>query len=164
MVQPALKRIQVASLSGVAFLLMCEKLFSVKKQKPPPGIEMRTCFEYFLTSIYVMCIRRPAAVAAIFSHPAHDIGLFSFNFFVWEKKRTEPALRDENEIGCISKLLQKQFVYFEMPITYTFMDNRVFQNFWGNGNQRFLGTTFAPGRRETLRFAKKLHFLLSPGL
>ena len=41
---------------------------------------------------------------------------------------------------------------------------RVFQNFWGNGNQRFLGTTFAPGRRETLRFAKKLRFLLSPGL
>ena len=70
-----------------------------------------------------MCIRRPAAVAAIFSYPAHDIGLFSFNFCVWEEKRTEPALRDENEIGCISKLLQKQFVYFEMPITYTFMDN-----------------------------------------
>ena len=41
---------------------------------------------------------------------------------------------------------------------------RVFQNFWKNGNQRFLGTTFAPGRRETLRFAKKLRFLLSPGL
>ena len=41
---------------------------------------------------------------------------------------------------------------------------RAFQNFWGNGNQRFLGTTFAPGRRETLRFAKKLRFLLSPGL
>ena len=41
---------------------------------------------------------------------------------------------------------------------------RVFQNFWGNGNQRFLSTTFAPDRRETLRFAKKLRFLLSPGL
>ena len=86
MVQPALKKIQVASLSGVAFLLMCEKLFSVKKQKPPPGIEMRTCFEYFRTSIYVMCIRRPAAVAAIFSYPAHDIGLFSFNFFCLREK------------------------------------------------------------------------------
>ena len=44
------------------------------------------------------------------------------------------------------------------------VSTRVFQNFWGNGNQRFLGTTFAPGRRETLRFAKKLRFLLSPGL
>ena len=44
------------------------------------------------------------------------------------------------------------------------VSNRVFQNFWGNGNQRFLSTTFAPGCRETLRFAKKLRFLLSPGL
>ena len=41
---------------------------------------------------------------------------------------------------------------------------RVFQNFWGNGSQRFLSTTFAPDCRETLRFAKKLRFLLSPGL
>ena len=40
---------------------------------------------------------------------------------------------------------------------------RVFQIFWGYGNRRFLGTTFAPDRRETLRTAKKLRFLLSPG-
>ena len=45
-----------------------------------------------------------------------------------------------------------------------YMQYRVFQNFWGNGNQRFLSTTLAPDRRETLRFAKKLRFLLSPGL
>ena len=70
-----------------------------------------------------MCIRRPAAVAAIFSYPAHDIGLFSFNFCVWEEKRTEPALRDENEIGCISKLLQKQFVYFEMRKPFSHEDS-----------------------------------------
>ena len=44
------------------------------------------------------------------------------------------------------------------------MWNRVFQIFWGYGNRRFLGTTFAPDRRETLRTAKKLRFLLSPGL
>ena len=41
---------------------------------------------------------------------------------------------------------------------------RVFHNFRGNGNQSFLSTTFAPDRRETLRFAKRLRFLLSPGL
>ena len=43
------------------------------------------------------------------------------------------------------------------------LSTRVFQFFWGYGNRRFLGTTFAPDRRETLRTAKKLRFLLSPG-
>ena len=38
----------------------------------------------------------------------------------------------------------------------------MFQIFWGNGNQSFLSTTFAPDRREILRFVKKLRFLLSP--
>ena len=41
---------------------------------------------------------------------------------------------------------------------------RVFQNFWGNGTQSFLSATFDPDRGETLRLAKKLRFLLSPGL
>ena len=39
---------------------------------------------------------------------------------------------------------------------------RVFQNFWGYGS--FLRRTFCPDRRETLRIAKKLRFLLWPGL
>ena len=58
-------------------------------------------------------------------------------------------------------------VSWVLPAKHTTPDSvqfRVFQNFWGNGNQRFLSTTFAPDRRETLRFAKRLRFLLSPGL
>ena len=50
--------------------------------------------------------------------------------------------------------------YQQVPTMYI----RVFQNFWNTGNQSFLSTTFAPDRRETLRFAKKLRFLLWPGV
>ena len=42
--------------------------------------------------------------------------------------------------------------------------NRVFQNFGKYGNQSFLGRTFRRDRRKTLRIAKKLRFLLWPGL
>jgi len=45
---------------------------------------------------------------------------------------------------------------FFILIPVLILSSRVFQNFWENGNQSFLSTTFAPDRRETLSFAKKL--------
>ena len=51
-----------------------------------------------------------------------------------------------------------------LQLVKTDMLTRVFQNFWGNGNQSFLSTTFAPDCRETLRIAKNLRFLSWPGL
>ena len=65
-----------------------------------------------------------------------------------------------DETDCKWSQTFQIFISIKMLIVHS----RVFQNFWENGNQRFLGTSFAPGRRKTLRFAKKLRFLLSPGL
>ena len=78
----------------------------------------------------------------------------------------------QKEGKCSSKIMYLQRTYLShtnctilcLKLLHETILNRVFQNFGGYGNQSFLRGTFRPDRRETLRIAKKLRFLLWLGL